>query len=214
MTMDQCEWRNSCNRQSYGGEPRCRSHSDGGSSCCVVFVPQCSHCWCCGRRCWPSPAGPAVPRPWQLAVLRAMLLAQAEQQPPQGVSYRRDACCHVFAGSVAGHLPYQRRTCTWRRSNAGMCSPGGRIWMLTISNIKNSVLCFHDQLLDDDDRIWYDMMWYDMMIYLFAAIELTPGGSSTVHIYTQTIHRTSKWNNTQKRTYITIRIHKHKNKNA
>jgi hypothetical protein len=28
------------------------------------------------------------------------------------------------------------------------------------------------------------------MIYLLAAIGLTPGGSSTVHIYTQTIHRT------------------------
>jgi hypothetical protein len=30
----------------------------------------------------------------------------------------------------------------------------------------------------------------DMMIYLLAAIELSPGGSSTVQIYTQTIHRT------------------------
>jgi uncharacterized integral membrane protein len=28
------------------------------------------------------------------------------------------------------------------------------------------------------------------MIYLLTAIGLTPGGSSTVHIYTQTIHRT------------------------
>ena len=36
------------------------------------------------------------------------------------------------------------------------------------------------------DMIWYDMIWYD--IYL-AAIGLTPGGSSTAHIYTQTVHR-------------------------
>jgi len=28
------------------------------------------------------------------------------------------------------------------------------------------------------------------MIYLLTAIGLTPGGSSTVYIYTQTIHRT------------------------
>jgi len=28
------------------------------------------------------------------------------------------------------------------------------------------------------------------MIYLLAAIGLSPGGSSTVHIYTQTVHRT------------------------
>jgi len=31
------------------------------------------------------------------------------------------------------------------------------------------------------DTIWY-MIWY---IYLLSAIEFSPGGSSTVHIYTQ-----------------------------
>jgi len=31
------------------------------------------------------------------------------------------------------------------------------------------------------------------MIYLLTAIGLTPGGSSTVHIYTLTIHRTTQW---------------------
>jgi len=35
------------------------------------------------------------------------------------------------------------------------------------------------------------------MLYLSTAIGLTPGGSSTVHIYTQTIHRT-----TQNKQYI------------
>jgi uncharacterized integral membrane protein len=35
------------------------------------------------------------------------------------------------------------------------------------------------------------------MIYLLTAIGLTPSGSSTVHIYTQTIHRT-----TQLTTYL------------
>jgi len=29
------------------------------------------------------------------------------------------------------------------------------------------------------------------MIYLLTEIGLTPGGNSTVHIYTQTIHRTT-----------------------
>ena len=94
-------------------------------------------------------------------------------------------------------------------------------------------------------------------MYLLNAIGLTPGGSSTVHIYTQTIHRTTqlireeggpcpvfasytqafalklrkkhgktsvrvaegcqlaRWKqNIQNRTYITIRIHKHNNKNT
>jgi len=30
------------------------------------------------------------------------------------------------------------------------------------------------------------------MIYLLTAIWLTPGGSNTVHIHTQTIHRTTQ----------------------
>ena len=30
------------------------------------------------------------------------------------------------------------------------------------------------------------------MIYLLTATQLSPGGSSSVHIYTQTIHRTSQ----------------------
>jgi len=33
-------------------------------------------------------------------------------------------------------------------------------------------------------------IWY----ILLTAIGLTPGGSSTVHIYTQTLHRTTQWN--------------------
>ena len=38
-----------------------------------------------------------------------------------------------------------------------------------------------------------DMIWYDM-IYLLNAVGLTPAGSSTVHIYTQIIYRTTQWN--------------------
>jgi len=30
--------------------------------------------------------------------------------------------------------------------------------------------------------------------YLLTAIGLTPGGSSTVRIYAETIHRTTQWN--------------------
>ena len=68
------------------------------------------------------------------------------------------------------------------------------------------------------DMIWYDMIWYDMIwydvIYLLTAIGLSLGGSSTVHIYTQTIHRTTQGKqNMQNRTHITIRIHKRNNKN-
>jgi len=47
------------------------------------------------------------------------------------------------------------------------------------------------------------------MTYLLTAIGLTTGGSSTVHIYTQIIYRTTQnKQNTLNRTYITIRMHK------
>jgi hypothetical protein len=46
--------------------------------------------------------------------------------------------------------------------------------------------------------IWY-MIWYDMT-YLLTAIGLTPVGSSTVHIYTQRIHRTAHLTQTIHRT--------------
>ena len=44
---------------------------------------------------------------------------------------------------------------------------------------------------------WY--IWYDI-IYLLTAIGLTTGGSSTVNIYTQTIHRTTQSTQTIHRT--------------
>jgi len=40
----------------------------------------------------------------------------------------------------------------------------------------------------------------NILIYLLTATGLTPGGSSTVHIYTQTIHRTTQWTQTIHRT--------------
>ena len=35
-------------------------------------------------------------------------------------------------------------------------------------------------------------VYVDMLIYLLTAVGLTPGGSSSVHIYTQTVHRTTQ----------------------
>jgi len=39
-------------------------------------------------------------------------------------------------------------------------------------------------------KIWLYLFY---MIYLLTVIGLTAGGSSTVHIYTQTMHRTTQW---------------------
>ena len=73
------------------------------------------------------------------------------------------------------------------------------IWYNTIDTIRYDMIY---------DMIWYDMIWYDMiwygmiwyhMTYLLTAIGLTPGGSSSVHIYTQTIHRTTQLTQTIRR---------------
>jgi len=56
------------------------------------------------------------------------------------------------------------------------------------------------------DTIRYDMMYimirYDICYdtIRLTAIGLTPGGSSTVHIYTQTVHRTTQSSQTINRT--------------
>ena len=45
------------------------------------------------------------------------------------------------------------------------------------------------------------------MIYLLTSIGLTPGGSSTVYTYTQTMHRTTKSTQTvQRTTQLTTRL--------
>jgi hypothetical protein len=48
--------------------------------------------------------------------------------------------------------------------------------------------------------IWYDMIWWYDIWYILTAIGLTPGASSTVHIYTQTIHRRTQSSQTLNRT--------------
>ena len=62
------------------------------------------------------------------------------------------------------------------------------------------------------------MIWHDIydMVYL-TAIGLPPGGSSTVHMYTQTTHRTTQSTQTihrttqlkQRTTQLNIEQHKH-----
>jgi len=55
--------------------------------------------------------------------------------------------------------------------------------------------------------IWYITL-YDDIIYLSTAFGLTLGGSSTLHIYTQTIHRTTQIQTKHRITQITTEQHK------
>jgi len=63
----------------------------------------------------------------------------------------------------------------------------------------------------DELRIFWPLTWEvnstmektasKLLIYLLTAIGLTSAGSSTVHIYTQTIHRTTQWNRIYRRVH-------------
>jgi hypothetical protein len=63
---------------------------------------------------------------------------------------------------------------------------------------------WYDMIRYDIYDIWYDIMiWYDVMLWYdiyLTAVGLPPGGSSNVHIYTQTIHRTTQSTQTIHRT--------------
>jgi len=50
-----------------------------------------------------------------------------------------------------------------------------------------------------------------ILLYLLTAIGLTPGGSSTVHIYTQTLHRTTQITT---RTQLTTEQHNFQQNNT
>ena len=50
------------------------------------------------------------------------------------------------------------------------------------------------QIFSEIHKLRNDFMIRYDMIYLIA-IGFTPGGSSTVHIYTQTVHRTTQFTN-------------------
>jgi hypothetical protein len=58
---------------------------------------------------------------------------------------------------------------------------GGKIFLVTV--IILGVLKVMHPLNNNTNKLY-------LILYLLTAIGLTPGGSSTVHIYTQTVHRT------------------------
>jgi hypothetical protein len=55
-------------------------------------------------------------------------------------------------------------------------------------------------------------LFYFNMTYLLTAIRLKPSRSSTAHIYTQAMHRSTQWNAIHK-TYITMKVHEQNQKN-
>ena len=92
-----------------------------------------------------------------------------------GVSETRKIIFHM--GKIGKHC---------HRFLENLCTPKLRSFILSV--------LIHTHTHTDGQKSWFcnsilPQIWYDM-IYLLTAIGLSPGGSSTVHIYTQTIHRT------------------------
>jgi len=64
--------------------------------------------------------------------------------------------------------------------------------MLPVSSgIKMNAVCSFETLVPIYESTWRHVESC-VLIYLLTAIGLTPCGGSTVHIYTQTIHRTTQ----------------------
>ena len=88
----------------------------------------------------------------------------------------------VMLGSVASGAPYTYIGCL----AISPCKqlPYSKLWLILFNLVLVCIWC----------APWrWPFKGFDM-IYLLTAIGSTPGGSSTIHIYTQTIHRTSQWN--------------------
>ena len=68
--------------------------------------------------------------------------------------------------------------------------------MQTQQDIEDSYWIWVNTCARLSDMLWdiYNTNIFLILIYLSTAIVLTPGGSSTVHIYTQTVHRITQWN--------------------
>ena len=91
-------------------------------------------------------------------------------------------------------LERAKSSSNWTGNYGGLLFAVRRFWR------RRRGLCLARQVLgrfksSSDIRASHPML---ILIYLLTVNGLTPAGSSTVHIYTQTIHRTTQW----------IRIHR------
>jgi hypothetical protein len=75
-------------------------------------------------------------------------------------------------------------------SQEGLCS-SGLVNNINTSNF-NMLAYLLSYLLAPWSRVLLEKLTGLILIYLLTAVELTPGGSSTVHTDTQTIHRTTQ----------------------
>jgi len=126
---------------------------------------------------------------------------------------QEDMSTHWTSTNCMNHIPSLEAAAshTWSRnlplyidhSTAGQCTAPSVTWIQSISTaLFSCTLClplFHSPrpprihlLLPPHGKLLF--LWYDVIydIYLLTSIGLPPGGSSTVHIYTQTIHRTTQ----------------------
>jgi hypothetical protein len=75
------------------------------------------------------------------------------------------------------------------RMGAGHQNCSSQTFNICYANYTSEIICDLFTLYRFFENTFYS--FYDM-IYLLTAVGLPPGGSSTVHIYTQTVHRTTQ----------------------
>jgi len=98
---------------------------------------------------------------------------------------------HIYTQTI--HRTTQNKQYIEQHNNLGECGP--------CSVLASYTLAFALQLRKCDGIDRY------ISIYLLTAIGLSPGGSSTVHIYTQTVHRTTQNKQyMEQKNYVTNKI--------
>jgi hypothetical protein len=129
----------------------------------------------------------------------------------EGSAHRRDLYLKTYnihktaistPGEILTAFPAGERHQTHALDRAATEIGPTKIYGIILHKIKLAVLFLSQGFRGSVSGQHIGVFSYDM-IYLLTAIGLPPGGSSTAHIYTQTIHRT-----TQKKQYI----EQHKNK--
>jgi hypothetical protein len=116
-------------------------------------------------------------------------------------SYRKQPYCALH---TAGCANVKVQNIFNMGNNMTCCTDCKYRTAATLYMYRRDTVCFRYIIVNTACKGWWLCWWH--MIHLLTAIGLTPSGSSAVHIYTQTVHRTTQWN----------RIHRmlHNNKNT
>ena len=107
---------------------------------------------------------------------------------PQGCPLSLTSCQQTKANSTSSLPPYFYLFVSWHNI-IKFCCPLEKTRKMALETCQVHTIMFME-IIPKKVVDWTKLTRIMILIYLLTAIGLSPGGSSTVHIYTQTIYRT------------------------